>query len=80
MMLVLSKNKGEGTSNSLYSLCRVYYKESLSRDHEDNSEKQEEVKKEIKYFQRKWKKGLSNGDPFYNYNLIVDRKDFSLRI
>jgi len=40
----------------------------------------ENIKKEIKYFQKKWKGLLDSGDPYYNPNLNVEREDFSLNV
>jgi GT2 family glycosyltransferase len=60
--------------------AELYHHESLSRGYEDTPEKQERFKKEIEYFQRKWKEVLAKGDPYYNSNLTLDREDFSIRV
>jgi GT2 family glycosyltransferase len=60
--------------------AELYHYESLSRGYEDTKEKQKRFKKEIIYFQKKWKDILDNGDPYYNPNLTLNREDFSIRI
>ena len=60
--------------------AELYHHESLSRGFENTPEKKERFKKEIEYFQRKWKEVLAKGDPYYNPNLTLDREDFSIRI
>ncbi len=60
--------------------AELYHHESKSRGNEDTREKQERFKKEIEYFQKKWKNDLAKGDPYYNPNLTLDREDFSIKI
>ena len=56
-----------------------YHDESKTRGLEDTEEKIERFRREIEYFQRRWKVFLENGDGNYNPNLALDRHDFSLR-
>jgi GT2 family glycosyltransferase len=60
--------------------AELYHYESLSRGFEDTPEKQARFKKEIEYFQSKWKDVLAKGDPYYSPNLTLERTDFSIRI
>lgn len=60
--------------------ARLHHHESQSRGYEDTVEKQIRFKKEIEYFQAKWKHILERGDPYYNPNLTLDREDFSIKI
>lgn len=56
-----------------------YHDESKTRGKEDTEEKILRFKREIEYFQKRWKIFLQNGDPYYNRNLALDRHDFSLK-
>lgn len=60
--------------------AELYHHESLSRGYEDTPEKQARFKREIEYFQKKWKDVLIKGDPYYNPNLTLDKEDFSIKI
>jgi GT2 family glycosyltransferase len=60
--------------------AELYHHESLSRGYEDTEEKKIRFRKEIEFFQRKWRDVLTKGDPYYNPNLTLDREDFSIRI
>lgn len=60
--------------------AELYHHGSLSRDHGDASEKGVESKKEIEYFQKKWRDVLAKGDPYYNPNLTLAKEDFSIKI
>jgi GT2 family glycosyltransferase len=53
--------------------AKLYHHEHASRGTEINPE-------EVKFFQRKHRAILKNGDPYYNPNLTVERLDYSLRI
>lgn len=59
--------------------AELYHYESKSRGLEDTPEKQRRFAGEIERFQTRWAKELSNGDPYYNPNLTLDREDFSLK-
>lgn len=72
------KEKGYLIVYTPYS--ELYHHKSLSRSYEDTLEKQARFKKEVEYFQRKWKDVLAKGDPYYNPNLTLDKEDFSIRI
>lgn len=58
-----------------------YHYESITRGYEDTLEKRERFHNEINLFKEKWKKELSDGDPYYNKNFITDEKTgpFKLR-
>jgi GT2 family glycosyltransferase/2-polyprenyl-3-methyl-5-hydroxy-6-metoxy-1,4-benzoquinol methylase len=58
--------------------AEAYHYESKSRGLEDTPEKYERFRKESGLFQSLWSKELSDGDPYYNVNLTLDREDFSL--
>jgi GT2 family glycosyltransferase len=60
--------------------AQLYHYESKSRGYEDIPEKRERFKKEIEYFQKKWKLIFDKGDPYYNPNLTLDREDFSIKV
>jgi len=51
----------------------------LSRGYEKTPKKQAGFKNDIEYFQRKVKDVLAKGDPYYNRNLTLARKDFSIK-
>ncbi|MGI6010589.1 MAG: glycosyltransferase family 2 protein [Ruminococcus sp.] len=57
----------------------LYHYESKSRGLEDTPEKLERFRKEVEYFQKKWKGLLQSGDPYYNVNLTLTEGDCSLR-
>ncbi|MDO5134834.1 MAG: glycosyltransferase family 2 protein [Eubacteriales bacterium] len=59
--------------------ARLCHYESKSRGLEDTPEKQLRFKKETSRFQKKWKKELEKGDPYYSPNLSVTEGDCSLR-
>lgn len=58
--------------------AELHHYESKSRGYEDTPEKIRRFQGEIETFQRRWKKILESGDPYYNPNLTLDRADFSL--
>lgn len=55
-----------------------YHYESKSRGYEDSPEKQERFSREVKLFQKRWKKILKEGDPYYNKNFPVTIAPFTL--
>lgn len=59
--------------------AELYHYESKSRGAEDTPEKQKRFAGEIERFQKRWRKELNQGDPYYNPNLTLDREDFSIR-
>lgn len=59
--------------------AELYHYESKSRGYEDTPEKIQRFQNEISRFIEKWPEILTNGDPYYNPNLTLDRQDFSLR-
>ena len=56
----------------------IHY-ESKSRGLEDTFEKQERFKGEIERFNKKWKKILQDGDPYYNINLRLDNDQYEIK-
>lgn len=58
--------------------AELYHHESESRGYEDTPEKEARFAGELRRFQEKWEKELSDGDPYYNSNLTLDREDFSV--
>lgn len=59
--------------------AELYHYESKSRGAEDTPEKKKRFASEIERFEKKWRKFLDEGDPYYNVNLTLNRHDFSLR-
>lgn len=68
----------KGYLNIFTPYCEAYHHESISRGLEDTKEKVERFKGEVLYMQKKHQDILTNGDPYYNPNLTLDREDFSL--
>lgn len=60
--------------------AELYHYESKSRGIEDTDEKLARFHGEVHYFEKKWKRELEAGDPYYNPNLTLMKNDFSLRI
>lgn len=60
--------------------AELYHYESKSRGLDDTEEKIKQYEKESRYFIKKWKKELEEGDPYYNPNLTLEKHDFSLKI
>lgn len=58
--------------------AELYHYESKSRGLDSEPQKRERFLGEVSRFQTKWKKELANGDPYYNYNLSLDKEDFSV--
>ena len=54
--------------------------ESKSRGTEDSKEKRKRFESEIELFEKRWKKILKAGDPYYNRNFRLDESDFQLDI
>nr|WP_255701496.1 glycosyltransferase family 2 protein [Afifella sp. H1R] len=67
-----------GFANIFTPYAEMYHLESISRGHEDNSEKQARFFEESLYMQKKWQRLLAC-DPFYSPNLSREHEDFSLR-
>ena len=57
----------------------LYHYESKSRGYEDTPEKQKRFEGEVLRFQKRWRKELDAGDPYYNPNFTLEREDFSLK-
>jgi GT2 family glycosyltransferase len=58
--------------------AELYHYESKSRGLEDTPEKQRRFAGEVRRFQGRWAKELTEGDPYYNPNLTLVREDFSV--
>lgn len=59
--------------------AEAWHYESKSRGAEDTPEKRLRFHREILAFGERWQRVLSEGDPYYNPNLTLDRADFSLK-
>lgn len=59
--------------------AELFHYESKSRGSDDTPEKMERFNRETAYFEERWKKILSAGDPYYNRNFAIDRFDCSLK-
>ena len=59
--------------------CEAYHHESISRGAKDTKEKIIRFYKEKDTFCKRHQKILKNGDPYYNYNLTLDRENFNLK-
>lgn len=57
--------------------AELYHYESISRGDDESPEKRTRFVSEVERFQKRWKKELEAGDPYYNPNLTLDREDFS---
>ncbi|MDP2966325.1 MAG: glycosyltransferase family 2 protein [Pelolinea sp.] len=62
----------KGYLNVWTPYSELYHYESLTRGYEDTPEKQVRFKKEIDYFNEKWKRLQELGDPYYNPNLAIE--------
>lgn len=60
--------------------AQLYHFESKSRGAEDTQEKVERFNGEIALFMQRWAKQVTQGDPYYNPNLSLDKADFSLKM
>jgi len=60
--------------------AEFYHHESVSRGYEIGEEQKKRFEKEVIYFQKKWKKILEQGDPYYNPNLTYDCEDFGVSV
>lgn len=72
------KIRKSGYLNVWTPFAKLYHYESESRGYEDTPEKIKRFNGEIARFQQKWKKELSEGDPFYNPNLSHTTENFSV--
>lgn len=59
--------------------AELYHYESKSRGCDNTREKMLRYQQEVQLFTSRWRKILLEGDPYYNRNLSLDRKDFSVR-
>lgn len=66
-----------GYRNVFTPHAKLYHHESISRGHDDTSEKQALFLKEFGYMKTAWGDKLKS-DPAYNPNLTLEFEDFSL--
>lgn len=55
-----------------------YHYESRSRGYEDSWKKIRRFEREVEKFQKKWRKVLDEGDPYYNKNFPITQAPFTL--
>lgn len=55
-----------------------HHYESKSRGYEDTREKRKRFDGEVEKFQKKWRRILEDGDPFYNKNFPITQAPFTL--
>ncbi len=60
--------------------AKLYHHESRSRGYEDTHAKQERFRKEVLFFQQKWRSFLAKGDPYYNPNFSLSGHAYDLKI
>ncbi len=70
----------KGYLNVFTPFCEMYHYESISRGYEDSEEKIARFKKEESYMKKRHAKIITEGDPYYNPNLTLEREDFSLKL
>ena len=58
------------------AFSRWYHYESVSRGYENNINKITRFDKELMLFQNRWKDIIVNGDPFYNKNMMNEKRHF----
>ncbi len=68
-----------GLLNVYTPYCEAYHYESASRGYEETPEKKQRFRREVDFFQRRWRALLDAGDPYYNPNLSLNREDFAYR-
>ena len=59
--------------------AELYHYESKSRGMEDSPEKKKRFNSEKSIFRKYWPQILKNGDPYYNPNLSLMVKDYSIK-
>ena len=70
------KLRGRGYLIVFTPYAKFYHHESFDKSYE----KKTLLRKDMDYFQVKWKKVLEKEDPYFNPNLTIDRDDFSIKI
>jgi O-antigen biosynthesis protein len=68
----------KGHLNIWTPYAELYHHESKTRGYEDSPEKLERFNHEVNYFKRKWPEWLKKGDMYYNPNLALSDKNFSI--
>ena len=59
--------------------AELYHYESVSRGDDTSPEKRKRFVSEVERFQKRWKKELEAGDPYYNPNLTLDAENFDIK-
>jgi len=67
----------KGLLNIFTPYAEAIHYESASRGYEESPEKKERFLREVRYFQKRWKLILLDGDPYYNPNLGLNSEDSS---
>lgn len=73
------KIRDAGYLNLFTPNAKLFHHESISRGHDDTSEKHKLFLKEFDYMQKKWNDKLKN-DPAYNNNLTLEFENFTWKI
>lgn len=71
------KLREKGLLNVFTPYSEAVHYESASRGYEESPEKKERFLREVRYFQKRWKIILLDGDPYYNPNLRLDSEESS---
>lgn len=58
--------------------AELYHYESRSREADDTLETRIRFEDAVCRFQKRWARELTDGDPYYNPNFMLDREDFSI--
>lgn len=58
--------------------AELYHYESRSREADDTLETRIRFEDAVCRFQKRWERELTDGDPYYNPNFMLDREDFSI--
>ena len=58
--------------------AELYHYESRSHDADDTLENRIRFEDAVCRFQKRWARELTDGDPYYNPNFMLDREDFSI--
>lgn len=68
-----------GYLNVFTPYSEAYHQECVSRGCDDTHEKRARYRSEVAYMKKRHKKVFTEGDPYYNINLTLEREDFSLK-
>ena len=70
----------QGCRNVFTPFCEAVHHESASRGLELTGEQKARHEKEKSYLQQRWPQYFSQGDPYYNPNLSLQREDYTLNM